>query len=95
AYFDAGYNFGTYITSVQQQIIALCGTIKHKLLYFGCSQFALQEAYQSNTDNSVKESLQYFFNQLVNPSPTIKAIVIDVRNNTGGNVADLNFLLGH
>lgn len=94
-YFDKGKVRGTYITSSQQQISAVCATINNNILYFSCNQFGLQEAYQSPADNGVKNTLQYFFNQLQNLPPAVKGMIIDVRNNSGGNLADLNFFVGH
>jgi carboxyl-terminal processing protease len=93
-YLDHGFVEGTYVNSAHEKIYALSGTIGNEVLYFHCSQFALQEAYQSDTSNGVKTTLQYFFNQLHNLPSTIKGIVIDVRNNPGGNVTDLNFFTG-
>ena len=93
-YIDKGFVAGTYTNSSQQKIEALSGTINHDILYFHCSQFALQEAYLAATNNGVKTTLQYFFNQLQNLPAGIHGLIIDVRNNPGGNVADLNFLVG-
>ncbi len=94
AYFDKGYMYGEYITTENEQMYAVCATIQNKVLYFSCSQFALQEAYSSSNNNGVKTTLQYFFNQLQNLPQSIKGLVIDVRNNPGGNLVDLDFLVG-
>ena len=93
-YLDHGFVSGNYTNSENQNIYAVSGTINNKILYFHCSQFALQEAYQSPVNNGVKRTLQYFFNQLQNLPANIKGIVIDVRNNPGGSVSDLSFLTG-
>lgn len=94
-YLDRGFVSGKYLTSKNVQIEAVCGTINNKILYFYCSQFALQEAYSSNATNGVKMVLQYFFNQLQNMPLNIKGLIVDVRNNSGGNLVDLNFFVGH
>lgn len=93
-YLDQGFLSGKYVASDNTEISALCGTIKKKILYFYCNAFALSEAYYSSTDNGIKATLQYFFNQLHDLPSNIKGLIIDVRNNKGGNLTDLNFLVG-
>ena len=93
-YFDKGYVSGSYITTANQRVTATYATINNNILYFECSQFALQEAFTSNTNNGVKMVLQHFFDELQNLPPNIKGLFIDVRNNPGGNLADLDFLVG-
>lgn len=93
-YLDRGFVSGKYITSENAQLLAVCGTIRNKILYFYCNRFALQEAYTSNTANGVKTTLQYFFRQLQNLSSNINGLIVDVRNNSGGDLVDLNFLVG-
>ncbi len=92
-YLDPDFYSGFYITSDQHRLILLSGTIQKSILYFNCNEFALEEAFLSPGNNSAKNVLQYFFRQLNNPS--IKGIIIDVRNNPGGNITDLNFFIGH
>jgi len=88
-YLDPGFVSGSNGTT-----IAACGTIQHKILYFTCSEFELNTAYLSATNNGVKAVLQNFFDSIQN-GINIKGIIIDVRNNPGGDVSDLSFLLGH
>jgi hypothetical protein len=94
-YLDKGFFSGTYATSDSERLTTLSGTIDGKILYFHCNRFALEEAYQSITDNSVKSTLQYFFAQLKRSQSSIKGVIIDLRNNDGGNISDLNFFMGH
>ncbi|MBN9385008.1 MAG: hypothetical protein J0H74_29905 [Chitinophagaceae bacterium] len=93
-YLDSGYVSGGYVTTGQDRVFAMSGTIQRRCLYFYCDKFALQEAFESDRVNGVRNVLQYFFEQLNTLSPEIRSLVIDVRNNAGGNLADLNFLLG-
>jgi carboxyl-terminal processing protease len=88
-YLDNGFISGSYAGTV-----AACGTIQHKILYFTCSDFELNNAYLSATPNGVKDAVQNFFDSLQN-GIAIKGIIIDVRDNPGGDVSDLSFLLGH
>jgi carboxyl-terminal processing protease len=92
-YLDNGFISGSYSNSTGS-VVAACGTIHHKILYFTCSAFQLNQAYLSNTNNAVKNALQTFFDSVQNAS-SIKGIIIDVRDNLGGDVSDLSFLIGH
>ncbi|MFL5746302.1 MAG: S41 family peptidase [Niastella sp.] len=94
-YFDAGYRYGEYVNAANEQLYAACAIINKQVLYFTCSQFSLEEAWSATSNNGVKAVLQYFFNQLQNLPDNIKGIILDVRNNKGGDVVDLNFLMGH
>lgn len=94
-YLDKEYDMGYYITEDHQRLIVLSGTIQHKILYFYCNRFDLQEAWQSPSENSAKNTLSNFFIQLKNPAENIQGIIIDLRNNPGGNISDLNFFMGH
>ncbi len=88
-YIDKGFVSGTYNSS-----FALCGTINDSILYFTCNKFDLNEAYLSSTRNGVQSAVQTFFDS-IQSSYTIKKVIIDVRYNPGGDVADLSFLIGH
>lgn len=94
-YLDKGYDLGYYTTEDSQRLTVLSGTIQHRILYFYCNHFDLQEAWQSPSENSVKNALRNFFTQLKNPAEGIQGIIIDLRNNPGGNISDLNFFMGH
>lgn len=94
-YIDKGATSGIFVNSAKDSVFALSGTIQNKILYFNCNLFSLQEAYLSNTNNGVKNALQYFFNTLQNLPSNIHGIIVDVRYNRGGDINDLNFLLGH
>jgi carboxyl-terminal processing protease len=91
-YLDSGYQLGTDY-STESTLIALSGTIHHDILFFTCNQFLLSASFQSSGSNGVKPVLNYFFQRLENPTG-IKAIVLDFRDNPGGDANDLNFLAG-
>jgi carboxyl-terminal processing protease len=91
-YLDSGYQLGNDYTT-QSTLIALSGTIHSDILFFTCNQFLLSASYQSSGSNGVKPVLDYFFQRLANPVG-IKAVVIDLRDNPGGDANDLNFLVG-
>jgi hypothetical protein len=95
-YLDAGYHLGqdNSIVSNGQPLTALCGTISNKILYFSCNQFSLFNAYNATTANGVQPVLQNLFTTLSALPANIKGIVIDVRGNLGGDVDDLNFIIG-
>lgn len=93
-YFDSGYVSGNYINTNNEVVNAVSATIKNKFVYFSCNKFYLSEAYKSTKNNLVRVAIENFIQKINNISPTIKGIIIDVRNNVGGNIADLNFFLG-
>jgi hypothetical protein len=86
--------FNNAFSNAGVPLSALSGTINHKILYFGCNSFALSKSYFDQTQNGVKPVLQYFFDSLKDLSGNIKAVIIDVRSNAGGDLNDLNFLIG-
>lgn len=95
-YLDSGFKLGfDYANSIFNiPLISVCGTINNEIIYFSCNFFALTKSYESNVTSDVKETLQYFFDLLDNVPPHIRGIIIDVRGNPGGDLVDLNFLLG-
>lgn len=92
---DAGYMIGTdNVTDPSRNVTGICGTFNGKVLYFSCNNFYLYDAYNSAKANALKPVLQYFFTQLqLSPSP-YKGVIIDIRGNGGGDISDLNFLMG-
>lgn len=93
-YLDTGYLSGfDYTTEPGNKLAAVCGTIHGNILFFTCNQFLLSACYHSPVDNPVKPVLDLFFQRLANPTG-LKAILLDLRDNPGGDVNDLNFLAG-
>jgi len=93
-YLDKGYLTGSYATTDNQQLFLISGTLGQSVVYFYCNLFALQQAFQSPDNNSAKAVLTYFLSRVQNPSSNTKGFIIDVRNNSGGDINDLNFFLG-
>ena len=91
-YLNSGYLLGTD-NSTGSTLITLSGTIHNDILFFTCNQFLLSASFQSSDTGATKPVLNYFFQQLGNPAG-LKAIVLDFRDNPGGDVNDLNFLVG-
>ena len=70
----------------------IAGTIRNtNILYFRIPEFNLRKSYEAGTV-SQKATLQYVLDQL--SQSTISGLIIDVRGNQGGDVPDLNFLVG-
>jgi hypothetical protein len=94
-YLDTDYSFGfdpgTVING--KPLYAICGTIDQEIIYFSCNYFRLYDYYSSPQDNPVKRVVQRLFDLLLRQD--FKGIIIDVRNNPGGDIKDLNFLVGH
>lgn len=95
-YLDKGFIFGTDNTFSTGGVPLTClvGTINHSILYFGCNTFNLLKSYTSKKENQVQPVINYFFESLKHLSINIKGIIIDVRSNLGGDVSDLNFMVG-
>ncbi|NML21627.1 hypothetical protein HHL16_12120 [Pseudoflavitalea sp. G-6-1-2] len=81
-------------TDPSRQVYALTGTIGGDVLYFHCNSFFLYDAWTSTKENGVKPVLEQFFRSLSTLPPAIRGIIIDVRGNTGGDISDINFLMG-
>jgi len=95
SYLDEGYISGRGEIRNNGEIIkATSGTINNNLLYFHCNFFALKQAYSSNETNTIQQILSYFFTTLKRNNNPIKGIILDLRNNSGGNIEDLNFFAG-
>jgi carboxyl-terminal processing protease len=71
----------------------ITGTINHEVLYLKFNQFFLYQRY--SYDAKYREVLNTFFKLLKeSPKNGIKGLIIDVRQNGGGDLRDLNFLIG-
>jgi len=75
-------------------INATTGTINNNLLYFRCNFFALKRAYELGNDTKIKAILNYFFSALKRTASPMNGVILDLRNNSGGSIADLNFFAG-
>ena len=95
-YLDSGYVYGKDSINLLEgdTTEAIAGTINGNVLYLGFNQFNLKNSYNS-ADNGVKKVLKYFINHLRNSANPLKGVVIDVRGNGGGDISDLNFLVGN
>lgn len=71
----------------------ISGTINGSLLYLRFDSFFMYQRY--NYDAAYKRVLNYFFSTLKSaPENGIKGVVLDVRQNGGGDLRDLNFIVG-
>ena len=68
---------------------AVSGTIQGNILYLYFSSFALSQA-GTNTG----PVLNYFFNMIHRYEANLKGVVIDLRGNGGGEISDLDYLVG-
>lgn len=93
-YLDPGFRFAAdnNFSSNGVPLFATCGTINGNILFFQCSSFNLFKSYNSSIPNSVKPVMDYFFFLLDN-SANLKGIIVDIRNNQGGDINDLNFFV--
>lgn len=83
---------GVDTTGDNKDMYAVAGIITNtNILYFSFSKFSLVGEYQGGSAQ-IKKVLDYFFTKLA--STTITGLIIDVRGNGGGDIRDLNFLVG-
>jgi len=93
-YLDAGYKEGYDSTDYPSRLLhTLSGTIDHKILYFTCNEFSLFRSSVSSVHSTAQDVLRSFFSALNDPA--LEGLIIDLRGNTGGDLSDLNFLVGH
>ncbi len=83
---------GVDTTSAYKDMYAVTGIVSNtNILYLSFSKFALVSEYQGGSAK-IRAVLDSFFAQLNNSA--ITGLIIDVRGNGGGDVSDLNFLVG-
>jgi carboxyl-terminal processing protease len=96
-YFDDGY-LSVYDSSTQTSsgpLHATLAIINKKALYFSCNGFSLFRSYASAPNNSIHSLLDSFFKKIKEPSSGLSGVIVDLRNNYGGDLNDLGFLVGH
>lgn len=81
-----------FTTDAANPQIVLTGTIGKNILFFGCNRFSLSASFHAG-NNSVYPLLSAFFENLRKDS-VYKGIILDLRDNPGGDLADLNFFCG-
>lgn len=86
---------GDYVSANDQRVKAFFGTIENQIVYFSCNHFALEESFSSKQSNTLKNVIDSFFATVKEPPKNSKGLIIDIRNNSGGNISDLNFFLGN
>lgn len=93
-YLDKGYYTANGRIYNGSELKLTSGKIKNDILYFHCNVFTLKKAF--DLDNQSKESqvLNFFFSALRTQLKEFKGIILDLRNNSGGDLLDLNFFGG-
>jgi len=92
-YLDPGYVKGFVNFPDGSQFFAIAGKIKNNILYLHFNSFKLKTVYGLTTTNNAQKALKYYFDQLQNTAG-LKGIIMDVRSNGGGALADMDFLVG-
>lgn len=85
--------FDSITTDTSGTLSIKIATIQKKILYFSCNEFSLAKAY--STDQNIHSLFDQFFQKATDDIASPTGIIIDVRNNFGGDLVDLNFLVGH
>lgn len=93
-YLDEGYS--SVIDNTNQSgynpLRVVTGSINHSITYFYCNKFLLSKFYKMD-ENVVKTALKTFFENITKKD--CKGIVLDFRNNEGGDISDLQLLVGN
>ena len=93
-YLDPGYRSAKGSAVSKGELLSVTtGTINRGILYFHCNFFGLKNSYYSVSDSEVKETLNYFFSTIRETS-NLRGIILDLRGNGGGDIEDLDFLVG-
>jgi len=86
-------DLGSQVMGVENNFMAVSATIDRNILYLYISDFRLTEIFSGNKGNQVWYAVNNFFNLLKN-LPDIKGVILDLRDNNGGYLLDLNLLMG-
>ncbi|MFD2598848.1 S41 family peptidase [Sphingobacterium corticis] len=89
-YLDSGYKKTGILDPGFRTITAVTGTIEQDIAYLSFNSFNLKSSY---TNEAFKSVLDDFFNRVKADVPP-RGVIIDLRGNGGGALADLDFLLG-
>ena len=74
------------------QLRLVTGTIQSKILYFSWNDFYLYSL--DHTSDPARLVIDTFINRIVTRTSAIKGIILDVRSNNGGELIDMDFLVG-
>jgi carboxyl-terminal processing protease len=74
------------------QLRLVTGTIQGKILYFSWNAFYLYALDQ--TKDPARLVIDTFINRIATRTSAIKGIILDVRSNNGGELIDMDFLVG-
>lgn len=83
------------VTVNRRGVAVVSGIIPQKILYFHLTNFFLLDNIDYVDPDGVatlRSVMEYFFDNLTRSD--LKGVIIDVRGNSGGDLRDLNFLLG-
>lgn len=89
-YLDKGWSRAIVETPDGSQSYAITGIINNSILYLYVNDFALKKNY--GTDLRYRGVLDNFFKHL--STTKLKGVILDVRSNSGGDLEDLDFLMG-
>ena len=81
------------VMGTENGLMAVSATIERNILYLYLSEFRLTEVYLGNDINQIRQVMNNFSNLLKNTSG-IKGVILDLRDNNGGYLSDLNLLMG-
>jgi hypothetical protein len=92
-----GFDYGQYLDYNSLQVCqTITGTVSRcnkNIEYLGVNTFMLAAAYNSTySDRPIRPVLKNFFSAVKQPG--CDGFILDLRNNRGGNIEDIDFLVG-
>jgi carboxyl-terminal processing protease len=90
-YLDADYYTASYHIDRNYLLNYIAGTIQQHTLYFRLNGFAIYRVFHSD-NNRMKALLNFVFDRI--KEENTRGIIIDLRDNRGGDLYDLNYFAG-
>jgi carboxyl-terminal processing protease len=91
---DSGYVQSIAGKSSTITISVVSGIIQQHILYFHLNNCYLKDDIDSLHPYWLTRAWNYFLENLHNPTVATKGLIIDVRSNGGGDLDDMNFIVG-
>lgn len=93
-YLDVGNLSASSFVNGAGPIFVATGSIRDSILYFSCSNFYLSRIQAASENSPVKDIVTLFKDNLRFNLHRYKGLILDFRSNSGGDLSDMNFLIG-
>lgn len=93
-YFSGNYYYAKNIESdIDQSAQVLIGSIDDNLYYVGINNFNIGRTLTSNINSKFKLTCKKLIDDLTSGTVNTKKLILDLRDNSGGDLADLNVIM--